>query len=154
MFAGDGDIEQGLEDGREVANGNLFAQELLQNFFHFAEVGGEYGSLVNHRVTGGKGLGLEDTGNPEGGNAESGLAGGDSGKRGRGYFGTDSEDLIFEHFPASDFDAAQGDDVFAGLEANVVGDMNGRNDKAELQGEAAARRFDAGQELPALLDVD
>src|SRR6266849_661597 len=196
MFAGDGDIEQGLEDGREVANGNLFAQELLQNFLHFAEaeglgdkffdelgvalteaikqafgflageqfvgvltdhfgeVGGEYGSLVNHRVTGGKGLGLEDTGNPECGDAESRLAGGHSGKRGRGYFGTDSEDLIFEHFPASDFDSAQGDDVFGGREANVGGDMNGRNDKAELQGEAAAQRFDASEELPALLDVD
>src|SRR5260370_10260129 len=78
----------------------------------FGEVSGEDGSLVDDRVAGGKGLGLEGAGNPEGSDAESGLASGDSGKRGWGDFGTDSEDLIFEPFPASDFDAAQADDVF------------------------------------------
>ena len=65
--------------------------------------------------------------------------------------GADGENLVFEHFPAGDFDAAQRDHVFARLEADVVGDMNGRNDEAELHGESAAQRFDAGKKLPALL---
>jgi len=120
----------------------------------FGEVRGKHGSLIDDGIAGGKGLRLEGAGNPERGNAESGLAGRDAGKRRRRELGTDGEDLVFEHVPAGDFDTAHGDDVFARLEADVVGDMNGRNDKAELQGEAAAQRFDAGKQLAALLDVD
>src|SRR5208337_3088581 len=101
-----------------------------------------------------QGLGLKGARNPKGGDAESGLAGGSSGKRGRGEFGADGENLIFEHFPTGDFDAAQGDDIFARLEPYVIGDMNGRNDKSELHGERTAQRFDAGEKLSALRDVD
>src|ERR1700676_1012913 len=117
-------------------------------------MGGEDGSLVDDGIAGRKGLGLKGAGNPERGNSESGLAGGDSRKRRRRKLGADGEDLVFEHVPASDFDAAHGDDVFARLEADVIGDMNGRNDKAELQGKAAAQRFDARDQLSALLDVN
>ena len=37
MLVDGGSIEQRFEDGREVANRNLLAQKLLQDFLHFAE---------------------------------------------------------------------------------------------------------------------
>ena len=46
------------------------------------------------------------------------------------------------------------DHVFARLELHVVGDVNGRHQKTELQSEMAAKRANALQELPALRLVD
>src|SRR5437879_3227923 len=37
ILGGRRSIQQGLEDGGKVADGNLLAQELLQDFLHFAE---------------------------------------------------------------------------------------------------------------------
>src|SRR5208282_1265600 len=124
-------LTEAIEQALGFLPGKQFIGVLTDDF---GEVSGEDGSLIDDGVPGGQGLGLEGTVNPQGGDTESGLLGGDSGESRRGELGTDGEDLIFKHFPASDFDAAQGDDIFARLEPDVVGDMNGGDDKAELHG--------------------
>ena len=110
--------------------------------------------LVYDGVAAGERLILQRARNPERGYAEGRLVRGRSGKRRRRKFGTDGEHLVCEHFPARNLDAAQRNDIFAGFEAHIVGDMNGRNDEAELQSEIAAQRFDARQKLPALAGID
>src|SRR5271156_1997667 len=120
----------------------------------FRQMSGEDGSLVDNGIARGQSLRFESTGNPEGGDPESRLASGGSGERRRLEFGADGEDLILWHFPARDFNAAQRDDVFARFQPDIVGDVNGWNDKAKLKGKIAAQRFDPGEELSTLRDID
>ena len=67
---------------------------------------------------------------------------------------TDGQHAVLIHLPAGDFDAAQVNHVFARLQLHVVGDVNGRHQEAELQGEVAPKRADALQQLPALRLID
>ena len=68
----------------EQALGFLASQQFVGVLANdFGEVGGEDGSLVDDGIAGGQGLRFEGACNPESGDAESGLAGGSSGERGR-----------------------------------------------------------------------
>ena len=58
------------------------------------------------------------------------------------------------HLPARDFDAAQGDDIFARLEAHVVGDVNRRDDESQLLRQVLPQRFHPRQKLASLILVD
>ncbi len=62
--------------------------------------------------------------------------------------------MVLEHFPARHFHAAQRYDVLARLQAHVVGDVDGRNDNAQLLRQVLTQRLDAGEKLSSLILVN
>src|ERR1700744_6218070 len=64
-----------------------------------------------------------------------------------------SKQGISFRLPASDFHAAQREDIFARTQAEIVGDVNGRYKKAKLTGQMFAQSTYPSEHLTALLFI-
>lgn len=189
-------FEKCLENGGKIADGNLFAKQLLEDALYFAEgketreefvdelwlsfgegvekalgflaseklvcelannfgeMRGENGRLIDNGVAGRESLFLQAGNNPHRGGAKSGLFGGDAVDGRGGRLGADGKEALLLHFPTSDFDAAEEDHVFAGLELEIVGDVNGGDEETQLESEMAAKGANALEQLAALGLID
>src|SRR5579872_566025 len=118
-----------------------------------SEMSGHDGDRIDDRISGGNGLVFEIGCDPHGRNAECGvpclLA---CDWTTRGVTGDGQQRRPFG-LPAADLDSAQRKQVLAWLQAQVVRDVNRRNEKSELRGKMAAQRADTVEELPALLFI-
>src|ERR1700761_1378175 len=106
---------------------------------HLPHMGAEDGYSVDNGITRRRRLVLKSGLNPAGGNAKGRLARLLSRHRTGLRFGADREESIFLGLPAADLDAAQGEDVFARLEAQIVRNMDRRDQETQLASQVAAQ---------------
>ena len=125
-------VEQALDLGAAQQFSGMLADQ-------FAQVGGDHGDRVHHRVAGGDGLLFERGRDPDRRHAEGRLPRLFAGKRPAAGLSRDGQQVRALGLPAAHLDAAQRDHILSRLEAQVVGDVHGRNQEAHLGREVAAQ---------------
>ena len=95
-----------------------------------------------------------DSGNPDRREAEGRLGGRDAGQLTHGVARVHGHMVPRHHATARNFRATDAHDVLVRVQADVVADADRRDDHAELGGDLAADRADAGEQRAAGLLVD
>ena len=121
---------------------------------HLAEMCGDHGDRVHHRVAGRACLLFERRGNPDGRDAEGRFACGFPGQWPAVRVARNSEAQVPFRLPAADLHASQREDILARLQAQVVGDVHGRHQESEFARKMPTQGPNAAEKLPALLLVD
>src|SRR5208337_3849941 len=195
ILCGSNRVLQGFQDGGQVPNGNLLAQQLLQNLLNFSEahqLGDQFlhqlglpfaqgvqqplgflsrqqfvrvlldnfrqmrsqdRSLVHHRISCRQGAFAPAWCNPLRSHLKSRLECLLSFQGLGRSFGADGEQAILNRFPARDLHPAQPNDVLARIQLQVIRDVNGGNNKTQLQRQVPAQGANAAEQLPPLLLV-
>ena len=121
---------------------------------HLGEVGDDDRLGVDDGPAQRLGLGAAGLRDPDGREAEGGLGGRDARELTHGVARVHGHMVTRHHAAARNFRATDAHDVLVRVQADVVADADGRDDHAELGGDLAADRADAGEQRAAGLLVD
>jgi hypothetical protein len=111
------------------------------------QVGGDHGAGIDHGVAHGLRLFAHRSFDPHRRQAEGRIAGGDARQRGDDVARIDGEKLAGAHLTAADFHALQRDAVAVRIDLEVVADVHGRRQEADLAREFLADALDASHQF-------
>jgi hypothetical protein len=119
----------GVEKAFRFLTSEKFMSELANQF---GKMRRQNRCLVDDGITRGERLFLETRHNPDGGSSEGGLLRRNAIESRRSGIGTDGEKTFLLHFPTGDLDATKENHVFSRPKLEIVCNMHGRHEKAEL----------------------